>query len=385
MNVYPSKFTDRKTCVCIVNDVAEYTVDRELVVNRADYTISNLTGQGYTVFEHTSVDKLLQLACAKYDRAVVISAGTEFINGTQFFDTHPEEYDLLCHILDGGDAYYGIHPQCFSINLQTYVDLGCPEFGRAEYFTDYKALEPIRSHDSIHDDYLPSWIGAGKIIVNYKHKQAGWNLIMTMLHNHCSIQAYTGDQRAGKFYQYRSGETTGYIYQKYNHCLTTHVHTQATGKPNYPRVYDTPIMRLVAPANPAAAEQRGPAAEYIYYDYNLSALEAAGGGIHVDPVNTPDDFVAHIPKDDPQRTVIDMSNVFCYEGTAALYSLRYRVAQENKLILALQKELGDATVIFDQRAAEGIQPWRAETGLVKDLTLTDFDCLDLPSWHQMRI
>ena len=91
MNVYPSKFTDRKTCVCIVNDVAEYTVDRELVVNRADYTISNLTGQGYTVFEHTNVDKLLQRACSKYDHAVVISAGTEFINGTQFFDTHPEE------------------------------------------------------------------------------------------------------------------------------------------------------------------------------------------------------------------------------------------------------------------------------------------------------
>jgi hypothetical protein len=381
MNVYPSKFNDNKTCVCIVNDIDHYTVDRQYAINRADYTISNLTGMGYTVFEHKSIDKLLQRACAKYDHAVVISAGTEFINGTQFFDTHPKEYDLLCHILDGGDAYYGIHPQCFSIDLQTYIDLDCPEFGEEQFFTDYKALEPLRSHGSIHDDYLPTWIGAGKIEVNYKHKQAGWNLIKTLLDNHHTIEAYAEDQRNGKFYQYRGGETSSYIYQKYNYCLTTHVHTQATGKPHYPRVYDTPIMRLVAPANPAAAEQRGPAAEYIYYDYNLSALEAAGGGIHVDPVNTPDDFVAHIPKDDPQRTVIDMSNVFCYEGTAAMYSLRYRVAQENKLILALQQELGDATVIFDQRAAEGIQTWIAETGLVKDLTLTDYNSLDLPSWH----
>ena len=382
MNVYQSKFTDKDTCVCIVNDVAEYTVDKQLVVNRADYTISNLTGMGYTVFEDASVDKLLQSACAKYDYAVVVSAGTEFINGTQFFETHPEEYDLLCHILDGGDAYYGIHPQCFSIDLQTYIDLGCPEFGKQKLFTDYRALEPMRSHGSIHDDYLPTWIGAGKIEVTYKHKQAGWNSIKTMLDNHITVEAYSQDQREGKFYQYRSGETSSYIYQKYNYCLTTHVHTQATGKPDYPRVYDTPIMRLVAPANPSAAEQRGPAAEHIYYDYNLAALEAAGGGIHVDPVNTPEQFVAYIPKDNPQGTVIDMSNVFCYEGTAAMYSLRYRVAQENRLIELLQQELGDATVIFDQRAAEGIQPWCAETGLIKDLVLTDFDCLNLPSWHQ---
>ena len=382
MNVYPSKFTDNTTCVCIVNDIDRYTVDRQYAINRADYTISNLTGIGYTVFEHKSIDKLLQRACAKYDKAIVISAGTEFINGTQFFDTHPEEYDLLCHILDGGDAYYGIHPQCFSIDLQTYIDLDCPEFGEEQFFTDYKALEPLRSHGSIHDDYLPTWIGAGKIEVHYKHKQAGWNLIKTLLDNHHTIEAYSEDQRNGKFYQYRGGETSSYIYQKYNYCLTTHVHTQATGDAaTYPRVYDTPIMRLVTPANPSAADQRGPAAEHIYYDYNLSALEAAGGGIHVDPINTPEQFVAHIPKDNPQGTVIDMSNVFCYEGTAAMYSLRYRVAQENKLILALQQELGDATVIFDQRAAEGIQPWIADTGLVKDLTLTDYNSLDLPSWH----
>jgi len=64
-----------------------------------------------------------------------------------------------------------------------------------------------------------------------------------------------------------------------------------------------------------------------------------------------------------------------------MYSLQYRVQQENKLIELLQQELGDATVIFDQRAAEGILPWRAETGLVKDLQLTDFESLCLPSWH----
>jgi len=65
-----------------------------------------------------------------------------------------------------------------------------------------------------------------------------------------------------------------------------------------------------------------------------------------------------------------------------MYSLQYRVQQENKLIALLQQELGDATIIFDQRAAEGIQSWVAETGLIKDLQLTDFENLDLPSWHQ---
>ena len=383
MNTYPSKFNNKNnTCVCIVNDIDSYTTDRQFVINRADYTISNLTGIGYNVYEHKNIDKLLRHASNEYQFAIVISAGTEFINGNTFFENHPKEYDLIAHILDGGDAYYGIHPQCFSINLSTYIDLECPKFGNQEPFSSHVQNNPMRSYNNIHDDYLPTWVAPGKIEGKYKHKLPGWNLVSAFLNKNKRIETYSAEVREGKFYLYTKGETTNYIYQKYNYCLTTHVHNTATGKANsYPRPYDTPVYELVTPANEHAAKLRSPTALVKYYDYNQAALDSVGGGFHCDPINDPESFVKWLSKHDPQGTVIDMSNIFCYEGTAMMYSLQYRVQQENKLIQLLQQELGNATVIFDQRAAEGILPWRAETGLVSDLQVTNFESLCLPSWH----
>ena len=386
MQKYKAKFNPAKTCVCIVNDVNNYSVDRQIVINRADYTISNLTGIGYDVFEDTSVDKLLLHTSKFYDYAVVISAGTEFINGNAFFDNHPKQYELIAHILDGGDAYYGLHPQCFSINLTTFADLGCPKFGREQPFSNHTQIDPVRSHNSIHDDYLPTWAVQGNVERQFKHKLPGWNLVSVFLNNHKTIEIYDEDTRNGKFYLYTKGETTSYVYQKYNYCLTTHVHTAATGDAaNYPRPYTTPIHTLVAPANKHAAKLRSPTAYKIYYDYNPEALESAGSGFLCDPINNPEEFVAKLPKEYPEGLVIDMSNIFCYEGTAMMYSLYYRVQQENLLINLLKDSLPTATIIFDQRAAEGIKPWRLEYGLVESLEITDFESLDLPSWHQTSL
>jgi len=382
MNIYQAKFESNTTCVCIVNDIDKYTHDRQLVINRADYTISNLTGMGYDVLEHKSVDLLLQYASKNYKYAVVISAGTEFINGSTFFDNHPNEYHLIGHILDGGDAYYGLHPQCFSINLTTFIKLGCPKFGSEQPFSSHIQYTPIRSYNNIHDDYLPSWIAPGDIKKTFAHKLPGWNLISAFLNNHIRIETYNTDVRDGKFYLYTKGETTSYVYQKYNYCLTTHVHDTATGDAvNYPRPYSTPIHTLVTPANKHAADLRSPSAHKVYYDYNPKALESVGGGLLCDPINNPQEFVATLPKENPQGLVIDMSNIFCYEGTAMMYSLHYRVQQENLLINLLKDTVPTATIIFDQRAAEGIKPWRIEDGLIENLQTTDFDCLNLPSWH----
>ena len=68
-----------------------------------------------------------------------------------------------------------------------------------------------------------------------------------------------------------------------------------------------------------------------------------------------------------------------------MYSLYYRVQQENLLINLLKDSLPTATIIFDQRAAEGIKPWRLENGLVESLEITDFESLDLPSWYQTSL
>lgn len=387
MQIYKAKFKSNNTCICIVDDTEFYdSWTKELVKNRADYTITNLTGMNYDVLVNKSNDNLLKKAVSLgYTYAIVISAGTEFVNGSAFFDNHPTDFQgIIGHILDGGDAYYGLHYQCYSINLKTYKALGMPSVGKDEPFNTHDTLEPFRSKESIHDEYLPLWINKGMVNKTYKHKIHGWNLIKTFMKADIEISAYSKGVRDCKVYLYREGNVNQYIHQKYNYCLTTHVHTLATGDAKkYPRTYNTPVQLLVTIANKDAAKKRlhGYPAKIIYYDYNKKALDEVGGGYCIDPINDPYKFVNMIPDHNQQGTVIDVSNIFAYEGTVAFLPLKYRIEQENTLIQLLKERIPDATVIFDQRAAEGIIQWKKETGIIKDLQITEFDLLNLPSWH----
>ena len=386
IQVYKGKFKSKNTCICIVDDTDKYDVwTRELVKNRADYTITNVTGMNYDVLVSKNNDQLLrQSVKLGYKYAIVISAGTEFVNGSAFFDNHPTAFEgIIGHVLDGGDAYYGLHYQCYSINLTTYKKLGMPEIGKDEPFSKHTELEPFRSKDNIHDDYLPLWVNMGMIEKTYQHKIHGWNIIKRFLQGDLEICAYDENVRDNKVYLYREGNVNQYIYQKYNYCLTTHVHTKATGMAeHYPRPYSTPIKLLITPANQDAAAKRlqGYNADIIYYDYNPTANSHVQG-VQIDPIHDPYKFVNMIPVNNQEGTVIDLSNIFAYEGTVAFLPLKYRIEQENILIKLLQERVPNATVIFDKRAAEGIQPWKSETGKVKDLIITNWNELELPAWH----
>lgn len=388
MNIYKAKFKSNKICVCIVDDTHQYNPwHRELVKNRADYTISNCTGMGYDVLVSKNEDKLLRYASTLgYKIAIVISAGTEFINGASFFENHPTDFEgILGHILEGGDAYYGLHYQCYSVNLKTYKKLDCPDIGADQPFSEHVQIKPFRSADDIHDHYLPFWINKGFEPTTYKHKVHGWNLISAFLEADVNICAYDETLRSSKHYIYREGHSAEYVYLKYNYCASTHVHTTATGDAkNYPRPYKTPVTCLVAPANVDSAQKRlnGQQANIVYYDYNPTALSKVGGGILVDIINDPHTFVKSIPDTDQEGLVIDISNIFAYEGTAAFLPLEYRVKQENLLLQLLRDKVPNATVIFDARAAEGIVKWKPFSGLVRDLGFTVWEEIELPSWHQ---
>jgi|TARA_R110000868_G_scaffold106759_1_gene292510 hypothetical protein len=386
MQIYKAKFKSKKTCVCIIDDLSFYdSWTKELVKNRADYTITNLTGINYDVVVGKDENTLLRYAAGKYQYAIVISAATEFINGSQFFDNHPDQFNgIIGHILDGGDAYYGLHYQCYSINLKTYKQLGMPDVGADQPFATHMQTIPFRSNNSVHDEYLPFWINNGIDKQKYKHRIHGWNLISKFLEIDADISCYSDNCREHKNYLYREGNTNTYAYQKYNYCLTTHVHTKATGNAEkYPRTYNTPVQILVTIANKDAAAKRlyGYPAEIIYYDYNKKALEEVGGGHCIDPIHNPQSLINIIPTHNPKGTVIDLSNIFAYEGSAALLPLKYRIQQENTLVLLLQETMPLATVIFDKRAAEGFTTWKSETGLVADLKITQWNDLNLPSWH----
>jgi hypothetical protein len=105
--------------------------------------------------------------------------------------------------------------------------------------------------------------------------------------------------------------------------------------------------------------------------------------LHLDVISDPEDLIDKIDSTHkPVGVVIHMSNIFAYEGTASLMPLRYRIEQENKLIKSIQKSMPICVLDFDQRAAEGIVSWKPTTGLAKDLELTDWNSISLPSWHR---
>ena len=113
---------------CIIDKTARYSHNREVIKNISDWTIQNITIQGYTVLVSTDEDSLLKAASeTTAEHAIVLSTGTEFINSYDWFD-YAEEYCkqdffLAGHVLDRSSAYYELHDQCYIINLTTYKEL----------------------------------------------------------------------------------------------------------------------------------------------------------------------------------------------------------------------------------------------------------------------
>lgn len=399
--LYKSKRINRDICICIINDTNEYNPwTRELVKNLADYTITNCTGFGFDVYVDVDEDAMLQKVAEHYKTAVVISAGTEFINGDSFFNELPEDFFLLGHVLDMGDGYYGLHHQCYVLNLEKYCQLGKPNVGKTKLLSKHKQTVPVRSIENVHDDYLPTFIKSPEIKdkKNYKNKYRGWNLISKGIDAGFKIEAFNEKQRQGKYYIYRDVDNTAWLYERYNYCLTRHVFTESTGSVLFPRPYNTPITQLLHPASGMDWYHKLCIHGYTdttvvkFYDYNKRALEKMRKRVrelsickfefyYIDAIHKVEDFVKLIDTSDPVGTVVSMSNIYSYEGTAALLPLKYRAKQENYLIQWAKANIPDAVVDFDQRAAEGIIPYRLETGLAKDLMLTGFSQETLPPWH----
>jgi len=123
---------------------------RELIKNQADGVLSNLYKKGYTVFQWVDEDALINhVSTLGYEFALVVSTGTEFINGTAFFDALSnlitKDFFVAGHILDRGDAYYELHHQCYVINLKYYKQLGKPEIGKQQLGAKHKQWMPWRS------------------------------------------------------------------------------------------------------------------------------------------------------------------------------------------------------------------------------------------------
>jgi hypothetical protein len=271
--------------------------------------------------------------------------------------------------------------------------------GKTELLQSHTQEIPYRSGESVHDDYLP--LVLRKHILSrtqlYKSRYSGWNLISAGLDAGFEICAFNDILRNSKHYLYRDVDTSSWIYHRYNYCLTQHTFNENTGNINFPRPYKKPITQFIHPA--AGMDWHHKLTQHGYtdnttikfYDYNLHALDTMRKRVkdmpfqfefhHIDAINDVEKFVKIINVKDAEGTVVHMSNIFSYEGTASLLPLKYRIEKENFLITWMQQCMPNAVLDFDQRAAEGIVPWRLETGLAKDLVLTDWSRITLPYWH----
>lgn len=184
----------------------------EIVRNLSDYVLSKILAHGFNVIQGLDEDAMLQEAAKDYTHAVVLSTGTEFINGDEFFhEVEKEVYSgreffLWGHIPDRDDGYYELHEQCYIINLKTYKELGCPVVGKFEYYSPHTQIAPRRSDENIHDDYTPIWVVYGDTEKQYKHKWHGWNILSVAFANKKFVKPFANRFRDNKRYYYPNYE-----------------------------------------------------------------------------------------------------------------------------------------------------------------------------------
>lgn len=197
----------------------------ELTRNLSDYVLSKIVNHGFNVIQGLDEDALLQEAAKTYTHAAVLSTGTEFINGDNFFNEvenvvySSKDFFLMGHIPDRDDGYYELHEQCYIINLTTYTQLGSPTVGKFEYYSPHTQIAPKRSEENIHDDYTPVWIEHGDTEKQYKHKWHGWNILSVAFANKKLVTPFAECFRKNKRYYYSNYEPAfinacAYLYGK---------------------------------------------------------------------------------------------------------------------------------------------------------------------------
>lgn len=109
--------------------------------------------------------------------------------------------EVLCgHILDKGDEYYELHPQCLMIDVAWWNSLTDKSVGE-ESQTVITTTEPHRSEENLHSGgYTPTWVSKGTEAKTYTGVRFGWNLIKQAIHSDTGVRVWPEEVR--KMYEY---------------------------------------------------------------------------------------------------------------------------------------------------------------------------------------
>ena len=376
VNEFLAKNQYAKIAFCIVDNTHKITngYTKEIIKNISDFTISNIVSKDFDVFQGLNEDQLLNhVANLDYHHAVVLSTGTEFINGFNFFSDVVElcksDNFIVGHILDRGEAYYELHHQCYLINLIKFNEIGCPKIGQEQLSHTHIQSVPIRTSENIHDDYTPLEISKGNTLQEYKHKLHGHNLISVALEHDLKISAWTPIVRNNKKYYYPENESVflkelSWAVARYAYCMSTHVHTEHTETMDYNKEYE----QIITPASGYYFTGDN----VVMYDYNSKSLEffkdKCKETIHVDLLGP---FTDMLIVNQPKNTLVNFSNIFNYEGTMVFSSLKFRLFKENEILSKLPHHWD---VLFTQRSCLGFCEYT-------DKELVHISKLKKPTWH----
>jgi hypothetical protein len=354
---------------CIVDDISTYANNQiqNTIKNILDFTISNLYAKGYNSIVGKNEDELLRTV--KTDYAVVMSPGTEYINGDAFFEDIRKlclqtDFFIAGHILDRTmyDAYYELHHQCYVINMTYYKNLECPIVGSVEKNVVHTRTDPVRSTENWHGNYTPKSVVAGINRVTYKHRCHGWNLLRLAFDNNYPVIVFNERIRNNKKHYYPESEhdynkQAAYIDYKFNYCKEEFVHI---GNTELSTGITETYEQIVIPASGTLYLDLIEKGCVIFYDYNQKALDywqencPKKEGIEYKFINTDllnsIDLVTHLNPN--AKTLVNLSNIFCYEGTAAKYSLNERIIAEQNILEALTS-IVDVTINFSVKANAG--------------------------------
>jgi hypothetical protein len=398
MNVikYTAKRYKTKIAFCCV----DYTHSiksawvKELTKNIADYTISNVYGKRYNVFVGLDEDELLKYVTdLGYNYAVVFATGTEFINAKEFFkaveNITSTDFFIAGHILDRGEAYYELHHQCYIVNLETYKELDYPFIGKQDLGCRHTQIEPARSTYNIHDGYTPTWVKTGWKERHYNHKCHGWNIISIALSKEYNVQVFDDAIRNNKRYYYPESlkdfnKQLGWSYSRKNYCETELVNKEHTDLFTVPDLDFEYVITTASGTWYVDYISKDKPVTVLVYDYNQAALdywkthEPALRNVTFKYLKI--DLLGQSNINDllPQtdcKTILNLSNIFCYEGNSMFASLDYRLYQENQL---LDEVPPNYYVLFSGRSYIGFAD---EINYGQQLRKTNINELTKPTWH----
>jgi len=122
---------------------------------------------------------------------------------TSWFENYYNGEVFYGHVLDKGDLYYEIHPQCMLVDVNWFCEhVGVFEQRFRGRLADF--VQPQRSAENFHNEYTPKWVKQGEVIRTYEGTCWGWNIVEEGLQTETGIGIWP--QKIRDTYHYAYGE-----------------------------------------------------------------------------------------------------------------------------------------------------------------------------------